>query len=869
MPKSQPQILPTSVKPLKYTLTLKPNLSNFTFEGQEFIDIEILTPTSIITLNCIEIEIKKCDLILTNDEIVCPDTTSFDEHQETVSFKFSTPLPVGKSQLLIEFTGELNDKLRGFYRSQYEDSDGNQRYLASTQFEPTDARRAFPCWDEPAVKAIFDITLVIPKDSVAISNMPIETKTETNYGLNAFHFAITPLMSTYLLVFVVGDLDFIEQQTNNGTLIRVWATRGKEHQGQYALDASMNLLDYMNNYFGIPYPLPKLDHIAIPDFAAGAMENWGAITYRETALLVDDKNSSAGTRQIVSAIIAHEMAHMWFGDLVTMTWWNDLWLNESFASWMGDKAVDHLHPEWAMWTQFLTADTNRALNLDGLKNSHPIEQIVNDPGEIGQLFDAISYSKGASIIRMLEDFLGPEIFQKGLHHYLTTHQYKNAQTKDLWESFEHISGQPVTTIMNTWTKQTGYPVLDAKIHSKENLIEVNLTQSKFIYENILGKTDTKEILWHIPITIRSASNANPVSILMDNQKITTNVEPAPYGSSDEWVKLNPLQTGFYRVKYSPTELSKLIYPIQNLVLPASDRLGIQNDTYALAKSNDIPISEFLNITKAYVNENDASVCADLASHLNNLDGLLWDEPYYATFKTFARNIFKPIGARTGWEPQLKEEHLQVLLRSTVLSQLGRYDDIQTIEEANKRFDQYVTNSTNINPDIRSLVFNLAAKHGGQSTYNTMWALQKQTNLQEEKERLLVALANFKQPDLLSDILEKSLSNEVRTHDAITVLTSVSGNRHGRELAWEFLKSNWNEFKRRYGDGGFGLMRIVSISSGFSTSEKLHDVEQFFLSQPTPAAERTIQQSIERIKLNVAWINLNRSILQEWFTQYES
>ena len=431
MPKSNAVMLPADVKPIRYALTLTPDLGDFTFRGDESIEIEVLEPTSTIALNSAEIAIQSCTLTLSDGSALSPVETSVNEEDETAAFRFGVELPAGRATLALEFSGELNDKLRGFYRSKYRPQDGDgESHIATTQFEATDARRAFPCWDEPALKARFQVTLLIPSDLVAVSNMPVAAEREEGDGLQRVEFAETPPMSTYLLAFVVGDLRAIEQRASDGTLIRIWATAGMEEQGRFALEVSLKLLDYLNDYFGIPYPLEKLDHLAIPDFAAGAMENWGAITYRETAILVDPESSSARTGQIVATIIAHEMAHMWFGDLVTMAWWNDLWLNESFASWMGDKAVDHLFPEWEMWTQFVSDETNDALGLDGLKNSHPIEQEVNNPAEIGQLFDAISYSKGASILRMLEDFLGGETFQQGLHRYLGRHQYGNARTRD-------------------------------------------------------------------------------------------------------------------------------------------------------------------------------------------------------------------------------------------------------------------------------------------------------------------------------------------------------------------------------------------------------------------------------------------------------
>ena len=692
--------------------------------------------------------------------------------------------------------------------------------------------------------------------------MPV-VGTQESDGKSTIKFAESPIMSTYLLAFVIGDIASIEGDAENGTLIRVWATRGREEQGRYALETSIKLLAYFNEYFGIPYPLPKLDHLAIPDFAAGAMENWGAITYRETALLVDPENSSATTRETVAAIIAHEMAHMWFGDLVTMAWWNDLWLNESFASWMGDKAVDHLYPEWEMWTQFLTSDTNRALSLDGLKNSHPIEQEVKNPAEIGQLFDAISYSKGASILRMLEQYLGEEPFQAGLHEYLTEHQYANAERRDLWNALGNTSGEPVAEMMDTWVMQTGYPVVEVETTRGGSKIEVGFSQKRFVYESILVDQDDST-LWHVPVSVRIASDAQPRSILMDEPRGQIQIEPASYGSIDEWVKVNPRHTAFFRVKYSPEDLAKLIEPIKNLVLPASDRLGIQNDAFALSRAGHIPATQFLTIAEAYQNETDASVASDLASNLGSMDNLIEDETFHPSAQAFSRSIFRPILQRVGWDAKGGEGHLDALLRSTTLSLLGDSEDEDVLDEATARFARYVDDPGNVHPDIRGVVLRLTAKRGDKSTYDAMWDMRKQTSLQEEQVRVLLALANFDQPELLQETLDRSLGDEVRAHEAITAVTSVAGAKGGLRLAWEFLKANWDEYDRRYGEGGFGVMRLVSIAALFTTLEDRDDVERFFKDNPIPSAERTVRQSLERIGLNAAWRDRNREDLASWF-----
>ncbi len=853
-----PVTLPPNVRPISYDITLEPDLEAFTFLGAETIDVEVLEPTASVELNCIETAIRSCRLTPEGGAAVAPKSTAFDEERETVVFEFDQEIPQGRASLAIEFSGELNDKLRGFYRSRYTDGEGRERYLATTQLEATDARRAFPCWDEPAVKASFKMTLVAPADLAAVSNMPVESERELPDGRRAVSFAESPIMSTYLLAFIVGDLSSIEQRADSGTLIRVWTTRGKEEQGRFALETSVRLLAYFNDYFGIPYPLPKLDHLAIPDFAAGAMENWGAITYRETALLVDPEQSSAGTRMIVAAIVSHEMAHMWFGDLVTMAWWNDLWLNESFASWVGDKAVDHLFPEWAVWTQFLVNDTNRGLSLDGLKSSHSIEQEVNNPAEIGQLFDAISYSKGATILRMLESFLGAETFRQGLNGYLSRHQYANARTQDLWDSLGEASGQPVAAIMDTWVKQTGYPVLEAAVDRRQSHVELTLSQRRFVYEDILGQEEADETLWQVPVSVRTSDGGEPSSTLMAGP--TEKMRLSGGGSDDAWLKVNPDQTAFFRVKYQPEELERLTRPVESLELPSGDRLGILNDAYALARAGHAPATQFLTTAEAYKNETDAYVCAELSASLGGMTVLLWDEPFYPRFEAQARGIFRPIAQRSGWERKPDEGYLDALLRSTALGALGGCGDEETQREASSRFTQYVEEPSKVHPDIRRVVLNLAAKAGGDDAYETMWGLRKKAELQEEQSRILQALCCFERADLLRETLRRSLTDDVRVHDTISVLTSVAGNRLGRDLAWEFVKDNWSELDRRYSDGGFGLMRLVGMVSSFTTPEMREDVERFFTDHPTPAAERTIRQSLERIRINIAWLERNRAEL---------
>ena len=552
---------------------------------------------------------------------------------------------------------------------------------------------------------------------------------------------------------------------------------------------------------------------------------------------------------------------MWFGDLVTMEWWDDLWLNESFASWMGTKAVDWLFPEWEMWTQFVNMDANRALSLDGLKNSHPIEQEVKNPAEVSQLFDAISYSKGGSVLRMLENFLTPDVFQKGLYRYLKANEYGNARTQDLWAALEEESALPVTSIMDSWVKQTGYPVLQVDAERRAEDVQISISQERFVYDRLLGDEEPNPEVWQVPVTV-SAPGSNSASTVMDSKDAVLTL-PAS-SPAEDWYKVNADQTGFYRVNYAPEDWQRLTPAISAQQIPATDRLGVQNDAYALSRAGLLPITQFLELAGSYSGETDASVWGDLASNLRDIEQLIAGEPVHPAYQRFGRELFGPAARRAGWTPRPDDGHLDSLLRSTVLGQSGSYNDSETLAQASSLFQRYLSDADAVHPDLRGVVFSLAAQAGDRSTYDQLWGLEERTSLQEEKIRLLLATCRFQDERLLNDTLEASLSSRVRSQDTIFVVAGVAANPKGRQPAWEFLKSNWAEFDRRYGGGGFGLMRLVSIVNSFTTEEQRADVEKFFTDNPAPAAERTIRQAMERMNLNIRWLELNRPALNSWF-----
>lgn len=853
--------LPATVKPLRYAIHLTPDFEMFDFRGSAAIEIEITEATTQIVVNSAELEISSAIVTLTDGRNI-EGRVSTDDIEETAVFDFDEELPKGSALLDCRFTGVLNDQLRGFYRSEYIDEAGAKRYLATTQFEATDARRAFPCWDEPSLKATFEVTLTIPEHLVGVSNMPV-ARTVRNDGSKTIRFQESPRMSTYLVAFVVGDLGSVEATSDDGTLVRVFTTRGKEEQGRFALENSVKLLAYFNEYFGIPYPLPKMDHIAVPDFAAGAMENWGCITYRETALLFDEDNSAAVARQRIMEVVSHEMAHMWFGDLVTMEWWDDLWLNESFASWMGDKAVDVIFPDWQMWTQFVSQDTNAALSLDGLESSHPIEVAVKDPAEIREIFDAISYSKGGSVLRMLEQFLGPDAFREGLRSYIADNQYANARTEHLWKALEVASGQPVNAIMNSWTQQMGYPVVDVTTERSDGSVRVKLSQSRFLYSRLLGGGSKDQALWQVPILVLPKEGQTQATLLGSRDgEIVVHTE-------GDWVKLNSGQTGFFRVNYTPEDWARIQIAVRSKEVPPTDRLGVQNDAYALMRAGISPATQFLDVAGAYFDEDDATVWADLASNLRGLEALIADEPCLRPYGVFAGSLLERITDEVGWDAKRGEGHLDSLRRSIVLAQRGYYGDPVLLEEARARFERYLTDESSLHPDIRGLVFGMVAQYGDRTVYDQLWKLEKAANLSEEKMRLLGALTRFDDHLLLEETLERALTSEVRVQDAVLLVVSLANNLKGRDLAWDFVKRNWTEFDRRYGKGGFAITRLVGIGGNFASAARHDDVRDFFERHPAPSAARTVQQTLERIRLNERWLELNKQSVASWLADRSS
>ncbi|XP_032135719.1 puromycin-sensitive aminopeptidase isoform X2 [Sapajus apella] len=812
MPEKRPfERLPADVSPINYSLCLKPDLLDFTFEGKLEAAAQVRQATNQIVMNCADIDIITASYAPEGDEEIHATGFNYQNEDEKVTLSFPSTLQTGTGTLKIDFVGELNDKMKGFYRSKYTTPSGEVRYAAVTQFEATDARRAFPCWDEPAIKATFDISLVVPKDRVALSNMNVIDRKPypDDENLVEVKFARTPVMSTYLVAFVVGEYDFVETRSKDGVCVRVYTPVGKAEQGKFALEVAAKTLPFYKDYFNVPYPLPKIDLIAIADFAAGAMENWGLVTYRETALLIDPKNSCSSSRQWVALVVGHELAHQWFGNLVTMV------------------SVGH-------------------------------------PSEVDEIFDAISYSKGASVIRMLHDYIGDKDFKKGMNMYLTKFQEKNAATEDLWESLENASGKPIAAVMNTWTKQMGFPLIYVEAEQVEDDRLLKLSQKKFCASGSYVGEDCPQ--WMVPITISTSEDPNQakLKILMDKPEMNVvlkNVKP------DQWVKLNLGTVGFYRTQYSSAMLESLLPGIRDLSLPPVDRLGLQNDLFSLARAGIISTVEVLKVMEAFVNEPNYTVWSDLSCNLGILSTLLSHTDFYEEIQEFVKDVFSPIGERLGWDPKPGEGHLDALLRGLVLGKLGKAGHKATLEEARRRFKDHVEGKQILSADLRSPVYLTVLKHGDGTTLDIMLKLHKQADMQEEKNRIERVLGATPLPDLIQKVLTFALSEEVRPQDTVSVIGGVAGgSKHGRKAAWKFIKDNWEELYNRY-QGGFLISRLIKLSvEGFAVDKMAGEVKAFFESHPAPSAERTIQQCCENILLNAAWLKRDAESIHQYLLQ---
>ncbi|EIE91503.1 hypothetical protein G6F46_002840 [Rhizopus delemar] len=882
------QVLPTNVKPTHYDLTLQPNLKTFEFYGQVKVNLDVVKDTNTIVLNTRDIKINSAFLSVESLEIESKQAAieiTYDEKKDLATMTFKDTVPADtKAVLDILFVGELNDQMAGFYRSSYKDADGNTQYLATTQFEATDARRAFPCWDEPALKATFDVNLIVPTELVALSNMNVvseepfdgannlQGKTESiATSLKQVKYATTPLMSTYLVAFCVGPFEYIEAFTSgeyNGRPIRsrVYTLPGSSEQGRHALNVCTLALEYFAKVFGEPYPLPKVDMIAIPDFEAGAMENWGLITYRTVALLFDEKSSSIAYKKSTAYTVCHELAHQWFGNLVTMEWWDHLWLNEGFATWVGWLAVDQIFPDWEVWTSFVNDDMPRALSLDALRSSHPIEVTVNDPAEIHQIFDAISYYKGASVIRMLSSWLGVDTFLAGVRLYLRRHKLGNASTSDLWVALSEEANMDVSNFMTLWTKRVGYPVLSVKKNDNDT---ISITQARYLSTGDLSK-DEDSTVWWVPLGVLFSGKTESYTLTEKSQDFTI--------PSDGLFKLNAGQTSVYRVNY-PIEIIRVLSEEikkgkEGLLSNTADRVGLLADAGNLCVSGEQSTVAFLELAQAFANEDNYFVWSQLSAHLDKIFSVWSEQPEEIRngLKALRRNLFAPLAHKLGWESADNDNYLTTLLRVLAISNAGHSNDIKTVEEAKRRFWQFVEGNTDaIHPNLRSSVYNIVLRTAeNEEEEEKVWTeilkIYHDESLPSDQRLIaLSSLGGVKHNGLIQRYLNMSLDDkQVRGQDSFYVFGSLSGNSDARDVLWKFFRENYDTLFSRFAKSMslFGSA-VRSTVSGFVSFDRIAEAEAFFGDKDTKEYARALEQALETARVRAKWMERDQHVVADW------
>ena len=853
--------LPKNVVPSHYVLSIEVDLENFTFTGSELVTVEVKESTDTVVLNSLNLEIPDAAFESSSGSKIASKDIKIDSENETLTITFTEELKPGKGVLHASFKGILNDKMKGFYRAKYPASDGSSsdRYIAATQFEATYARRSFPCWDEPAIKATFQVTLVASKGLQAISNMPITSQSTRDDGKDVFVFDVTPIMSTYLLAFIIGEFDLVETTSQNGVLVRVFTPPGKKEEGRFALDVGVRSLDFFTGYFQIPYPLPKLDFVPISDFASGAMENWGLITGRDTAFLYDPENTSPATKQYMATVNAHEVAHQWFGNLVTMEWWTDLWLNEGFATFMQYFCIEKLMPELEVWNQFVTDRLFLALSLDSLRSSHPVEVPINNPSEIDEIFDHISYSKGASIIAMLHSYIGDDDFKKGMSLYLNRFQYRNTMTADLWASLEEASSKPIGKVMSTWTKQKGFPLITVTESQDGDKRTLKFSQEKFLAAGDLT-AEEKECLWMVPISVTCASSPDQVVaqtlLAQKTGDLVLDVKPG------EWVKLNSSFVGMYRVKYSESMLDALLPAVSSKTLPPLDRLNILSDIFALVSSGRVSTVQALKVIDSFKEEDEYIVWSTLASCLGTLSSLIAYTDAEEAYFEWGRKFLSSIKSKVGWEKKANESHTDTLLRSLVLSFLSHFKDESVIEESKRLFEAHSNKSLTIPVDIRSCVFNTVARQADEKTFNTLVRLLKETENAVAKQTLVSALGSVKDAALIQKTLDLCVSDDVRSQDIIYPLSSLARHKEGREAVWQFFQKNLSVFQDRYQKTSLYPILVKNMLSMHASEEIAQEIESFFAKNQI-GMDLTVSQITESIRLRATWLARDRDEIRSY------
>ena len=845
------QRLPETAIPSNYKLTLAPNFTNDTFAGDETIQLKIPKETDRIVLNAAEIKFEDVTLEARGKTQTAKVTT--DDKSEMATFTFDNPVPAGDAELHIKYTGILNSKLRGFYLSKTD-----KRKYAVTQFESTDARRAFPSWDEPAYKATYQISAVVDTGDTAISNTKIEKDIPgPGAGKHTLQFAQTPKLSTYLVAMLVGDWKCVSDEVD-GIPLRVCSVPGKEEMGRMALEQTKHIVHYYDQYFAMKYPFGKLDQIAIPDFEAGAMENAGAITYRESLLLADPKTAPDLQKREIAVTIAHEIAHQWFGDLVTMKWWDDIWLNEGFATWMSSKPIEAWKPEWKQNEEDV-ADGSGSMNVDSVKATRPIHQPAETPAEINALFDGIAYGKTAAVLRMIESYVGEDTFRAGVNKYLQQHEYGNATAEDFWNTQTATSKKPIDKVMSTFVMQPGVPFIDTASKCEGDKTLVTLSQKRYYIDPALFSQSSNE-QWNIPVCLQGMSvGPNPGAKQCD--LLTAKQQTFTLPTCSSWVFPNAGATGYYRYGFNTAALKGASL---DTALKPEARISLVSNEWALVRAGNHSVADYLALANTLRNDRDSYVLGEIINRVQYIGRYLVTDQDRPEYQAWVRGFFKPALNELGMLPKPGEPPTASQLRARLYGVLGGTtgEDPEVIAQSRKLTEEYMKAPDTVPPDLVPVALNIAALNGNAALYDQFRAKLSETKTPQEYYNYFYALTSFREPPLIQKTLEFALSDQVRNQD-LYVISGIMQTRAGGPLAWDFVKSHWDALLKKGGGSIGGAGAALGGTASFCDAGPRDDITSFYDQHKLPGTERAFRQVQEAINNCINLKERQQQPLADW------
>jgi aminopeptidase N len=825
-----PGRLPKNILPKHYAIRIEPDMATETFAGEVAIDIEAKAPVREIILNSLGLSIIDSTV---NGK---PVTAKADDAEQLLTLS-GMELPAGTHKVHLTFAGKLSERTEGLYLTRYQLPTGEQRKALVTQMQATDARRMFPCWDEPAFRSTFQLTAMVPAGHTALYNMPEERERVLGDGRREVVFGTTPPMPSYLVAFASAELEAIEDEVE-GVQLRILATPGKREQMRYAMEATKKILPYFNEYFGVKYPLPKLDQVSFPSVAAGGMENWGCIIYADTALLFDPKTSSQNTRERVFGIVAHEIAHQWFGDLVTMAWWDNLWLNEGFASWMATKTTDKFNPSWKMWLRAANSK-EYAMRLDARATTHPIQQPVKSEADAMQAFDEITYQKGQAFLRMLETWLGPDSFRDGLRAYFKKHAYGNTTTADLWNALGQVAGKDVRRMAAGWTEQPGFPVV--------TINEAGLTQSRFT----IHQKNPPALKWQIPIAWERWPSRERGMLLLADQ-------PAPLPGGEGAFVVDPI--GYYRLSYEGPVWTSLEPHLSNL--DESHRLALSQDTWALVQAEKLPLSRWMELALRLREDPSPTVRNHLLEVIQSVDQLLRGTDLRGPFQKWAAEYLDPAFQRTGWKSRGAEEPATAQYRANLIRTLGRFGVSAVLSGARERLDAFLKDPTSLPGDLREPVLHLAGRTADAATWDRLHQLARSTSDTEQKHVLYGALAAAQTPALAERALTISLAGELPARQASRMVSRVAGEGENPEVAWTFAKAKLPELLNLLSANAADEY-VASLFRTFSDEARAEELEKFTRENLPPTASKPTAIATDEIRFKAQFKARVQKELAAW------